>query len=582
MLHKLSISGSLLLTISVFFFFMCSYNSVLPTEGQTSPSGTIGIIYLDDGTRAAYALLRFIDAKSIPLPGTPILVDSIYTDSIGQYSLQSLADGLYNMFGEKEGRSLFRGAVKVSNGRTRQDTLSDTLTQPGSLCFFVRHRYHDDSRYILGPIPGSDRCLLSQESSGIFCLTNFPHGTYQVQFLSTLQYYLPVDTSMTIQVGKVDTLPDTLYLEYSHIPRVSGLSVSYDDHTNRVTLSWDKMDTLLVPGYRIYKAEAWQDFTLLTQSPVMDTFLTDSSLALWTTYKYRIAGYRDGKEGPLSENKAIETIFKPQGWYKGQLHCHTTNSDGLLPVSEVIRMYQLAGYDFVAVSDHNQVTKTEQYNDIDFVTIPNNELTFGIKHINAINATKHYTGPTPDPITLQDVIDMALSVGAIPHINHPLSAEHTAEDIFNATNVCLLEIINSRYEDPLLTTVLWDRVLSMGRNIYATGVDDAHNYMNEFNKGWIMVRTHNLLASDILSALEAGDFYASSGPVITNIATEGRILQVESVDGITIDFIGKSGTVLASVDSCAASYTLPLGELYVRAEVTNSHAMTAYTQAYFP
>ena len=39
-------------------------------------------------------------------------------------------------------------------------------------------------------------------------------------------------------------------------------------------------------------------------------------------------------------------------WYKGNLHTHSTNSDGRLSPEEVIRLYREEGYDFLALTDH--------------------------------------------------------------------------------------------------------------------------------------------------------------------------------------------------------------------------------------
>jgi hypothetical protein len=42
-------------------------------------------------------------------------------------------------------------------------------------------------------------------------------------------------------------------------------------------------------------------------------------------------------------------------WYKGSTHIHTTASDGDLSFEAVIDKYKVAGYDFIAITDHNKV-----------------------------------------------------------------------------------------------------------------------------------------------------------------------------------------------------------------------------------
>jgi len=40
-------------------------------------------------------------------------------------------------------------------------------------------------------------------------------------------------------------------------------------------------------------------------------------------------------------------------WYKGNLHTHTTQSDGRLAPEQVVAWYDQNGYDFVAITDHD-------------------------------------------------------------------------------------------------------------------------------------------------------------------------------------------------------------------------------------
>ena len=43
-------------------------------------------------------------------------------------------------------------------------------------------------------------------------------------------------------------------------------------------------------------------------------------------------------------------------WLKGNLHMHTANSDGRLTYDEAVSVYEQAGYDFIAVTDHWKVS----------------------------------------------------------------------------------------------------------------------------------------------------------------------------------------------------------------------------------
>ena len=50
-------------------------------------------------------------------------------------------------------------------------------------------------------------------------------------------------------------------------------------------------------------------------------------------------------------------MFKESGrFYRGNLHCHTTRSDGRLSPQEAAAVYQEQGYDFLAVTDHRTLS----------------------------------------------------------------------------------------------------------------------------------------------------------------------------------------------------------------------------------
>jgi predicted metal-dependent phosphoesterase TrpH len=45
-------------------------------------------------------------------------------------------------------------------------------------------------------------------------------------------------------------------------------------------------------------------------------------------------------------------LFLMEGkWYKGNLHTHTNNSDGVLSPAQMAEQYRAAGYDFLCITD---------------------------------------------------------------------------------------------------------------------------------------------------------------------------------------------------------------------------------------
>jgi hypothetical protein len=124
------------------------------------------------------------------------------------------------------------------------------------------------------------------------------------------------------------------------------------------------------------------------------------------------------------------------------------------------------------------------------------------------------------------------------------------------------------------------------------GTDDTHNYhvggMTRAapGRGWVQVRAKQLTADALIAAMEAGDFYASSGVTLRDVrydpTAQTLSLEIEP-DGdarFSTQFVGTTastttptpqdvGVVFARVDGLTATYKVTGRELYVRAVVTS-------------
>ncbi|MBO5372373.1 MAG: PHP domain-containing protein [Lachnospiraceae bacterium] len=67
-----------------------------------------------------------------------------------------------------------------------------------------------------------------------------------------------------------------------------------------------------------------------------------------------------------------EKMFTASGnWYKGNLHAHTTNSDGKLTPEQVVLIYKQHGYSFMCLSEHDYFTDLrEKFDSEDFILLP--------------------------------------------------------------------------------------------------------------------------------------------------------------------------------------------------------------------
>src|SRR5262249_18524095 len=108
-------------------------------------------------------------------------------------------------------------------------------------------------------------------------------------------------------------------------------------------------------------------------------------------------------------------------WLRGNLHAHTTLSDGASPPEEVLADYEKSGYDFMAISDHDLLVPTEKYQPCTEMTlIPADEVSARGPHILAVQI-KRIVPPTADR---QKVIDRTNAQGGFAVINHPNWQDH--------------------------------------------------------------------------------------------------------------------------------------------------------------
>ena len=295
-------------------------------------------------------------------------------------------------------------------------------------------------------------------------------------------------------------------------------------------------------------------------------------------------------------------------WYKGNTHTHTLNSDGDSTPDDVARWYREHGYQFVVLTDHNFLTSVDGLNalhgaDEQFLVVRGEEVSSraGDKpiHVNGLDVQRRvepHTGPSVGEV-LQRTVDGIRGASGVPHINHPnFQWALTRQDLQQVRNNKLFEIFNGHPQVnqeggggvPGLEEV-WDQILTSGTLLYGIAVDDAHVFKQPGNarvsgpgRGWVVVRAARLEPKALLDALESGNFYASTGVVLDDVAASATALTVrvktESTSKYRIRFIGRGGQTLHEATEPAATYTFTGDEGYVRAKVLESNGRVAWVQ----
>jgi hypothetical protein len=227
-------------------------------------------------------------------------------------------------------------------------------------------------------------------------------------------------------------------------------------------------------------------------------------------------------------------------------------------------------------------------------------------HMNATNLRKKIEPQGGNSVVevLQNNIDAVIAqrdemnIPMIAHINHPnFGYAISLEDMIALKNEKYFELYNGHHmvhntgdSLHLSTEKMWDliNIAYIGNNkplMYGLATDDSHNYhiqskeWSNAGRGWIEVRADSLNPKSLIKAMEAGDFYASTGVELKdlNINDKKITIEVKPEAGIrySIAFIGyKKGNhvteELMAIEGNKASIEITNDLLFVRGKITSS------------
>lgn len=281
-------------------------------------------------------------------------------------------------------------------------------------------------------------------------------------------------------------------------------------------------------------------------------------------------------------------------WFRGNLQCHTTNSDGRLPPEEVASRYANLGYDFLALTDHLVVTDPAPIQRDDLLLIPGTEL-----HGDELGPGRRYhiivfgdgvadvaaEHRTSDPA--QVVIARAGEAGSLLFLAHPYRLGMTTEEVVALTGLDGIEVYNhiGALGGKALSTVYWDNALDAGMPLWGFADDDAHFKRDDYGGGWNMVQASALDQTSILSAIRAGRFYASTGPRFEEFVVHGREIKIRCSPARAVRFVSNrmlvSGMEANQSLLTEASWIVPAVGKYVRVVIEDEAGRSAWSQPIF-
>lgn len=219
-------------------------------------------------------------------------------------------------------------------------------------------------------------------------------------------------------------------------------------------------------------------------------------------------------------------------WYKGDLHAHSTYSDGDSPVADVIASAEVLGLDFFALTDHDISMDGNllhffdpDYHSEKMVLLYGVEWTTSLGHANIWSSTPFSYQALWQANLEKDAhaaISAAHNEGALFSINHPAAFLCCPWEYQTYDDIDTIEVWNSMFAFPnfscLAVHCFWDDQLKIGRRIPGVGGSDTHHVKDWqsllFRHGnpttWVYAE--DLTADGIVAGIKAGHVSISYAP----------------------------------------------------------------------
>ena len=319
-------------------------------------------------------------------------------------------------------------------------------------------------------------------------------------------------------------------------------------------------------------------------------------------------------------------------FYKANLHCHSTFSDGKLSPEEIKEKYMEKGYSIVAFTDHNGMFPHPELTDGTFLAMNGWEydVTEQGERPGAERKTSHFcfVALEDDPKMvcyderrvreeLRPLVPVAEGEGGFERVytpecishmmqkgrdagyfvtyNHPVWSMEDYENYtkyhgMHAMEICNYGCVWAGWQDYVPS--IYDDMLRGGERIFCIATDDNHNHSSEENwdsfGGFTVIKAKELTLPSVAKALKAGEFYASQGPSIYSLYIEDGKLHVRTSPCVKVELNtgiryarcawmnGTDGT-----DGAEAVFDLRPDFRYFRVTVTDKEGKHANSNAYF-
>lgn len=324
-------------------------------------------------------------------------------------------------------------------------------------------------------------------------------------------------------------------------------------------------------------------------------------------------------------------------YYKANLHCHSTISDGTKTPEQLKEDYKAHGYSILSITDHEVFIPHSNLSDSEFLMLngyeieasgtggktchlcfvalePDNteEVCFSKAHLwgNAKTNAKYVNINKKTNLLFRKytkhgvnkLIKTGQEHGFFVTYNHPTWSLEAYPQYIRYKNADAMEITNygcvvCGFDDD--NGHAYDDMLRHGEKLFCISTDDNHNVYPDSSPdcdsygGYIMIASPSLNYRDVTAALKKGLFYSSTGtyrhtgPEFYDITYENGEVHIKTGDVRSIAYIPCSRDCQiknAEDGKCIneATFKIKKNEKYFRIVITDTFGYKAYSNAYFP
>jgi len=395
-----------------------------------------------------------------------------------------------------------------------------------------------------------------------------------------LAYIYDKNSKAVAQLNISNSLPDLIFAEkFAYFPTGNGevWRISTDPNLKKYKISFGQSLGNLIYANGEYVAMSTDGKNLY--SFTFDPEIPESNILINSPYK-------TGQE------------YKE---FLGQLHSHYI-PDIKIPGQKIgpeftVNKYKDAGYDFIALTEHNELAQNPNVEGITF--IENAEEDTQRRHGNHILAIG-IKDPVNEELSDQERVTQINEQDGFSSFSHPNSYwyEIPLNNLLTIKTYNAIEIYNNGISaagkyldlpsrenknpyDNEYSIEKWDSVLSNRKLVYATAGDDFTPNNPGFDGAAIAVFAKDDSQVEIMDNLKSGNFYALQGSKAPRIkiVTDGDQIIVDSNDLGDIKFIGKDGQLLKEDNNTRSSTYVAKGdEIYVRVEVEGMYNLKSWSQ----